>query len=324
MKLTHLRHWIAVAALALAGPASAYDSLVVFGDSLSDGGNVAAVVGADPGQVISGNGYVPSRPYASGTFSNGPTWVDGLASALGVDAGPSLLGGGNHAFGGAQTRDESGGSPSLLSQLGMYFDTTEGVASADALYVLAGGGNNARAALEAIGFGGAPIVRTTLITAVSYARDIGLMVDQLQAAGATDIIVWNTPNLGLTPAVQSLGAEASFLGQTLASAMNGALERRLANEAGVRIFDLYGLVGNVVADPAAFGLVNVTDACGAPSLGCDAATALFWDGIHPTATGQAMIADAMIAVAVPEPGTWAMFAAGGLLLALRRRRSTAA
>jgi outer membrane lipase/esterase len=324
MKLTLLRTWIAAAAVVLAGPASAYSSLVVFGDSLSDGGNVAAAVGADPGQVISGNGYVPSRPYASGTFSNGPTWVDGLASALGVGAMPSLLGGSNYAFGGAQTRDESGGSPSLLSQLGMYFDTTEGVASADALYVLAGGGNNARAALEAIGFGGAPILRTTLLTAVSYARDVGLMVDQLQAAGATDIIVWNTPNLGLTPAVMSLGAEASFLGQTLASAMNSALQRRLADEAGVRIFDLYGLVGSVVADPAAFGLVNVTDACGAPSLACDAATALFWDGIHPTATGQLIIADAMIAVAVPEPGTWVMFAAGGLLLALRRRRTTAA
>lgn len=320
MTFTLLRTWIAAAAVALAGPASAYSSLVVFGDSLSDGGNVAAVVGADPGQVISGNGYVPSRPYASGTFSNGPTWVDGLASALGVSATPSLLGGSNYAFGGAQTRDESGGSPSLLSQLGMYFDATEGVASADALYVLAGGGNNARAALEAIGFGGAPLVRTTLITAVSYARDVGLMVDQLQAAGATDIIVWNTPNLGLTPAVMSLGAEASFLGQTLASAMNRALERRLADEAGVRIFDLYGLVGSAVVDPAAFGLVNVSDACGAPSLGCDAATALFWDGIHPTAMGQSVIADAMIAVAVPEPGTWAMFAAGGLLLALRRRR----
>jgi outer membrane lipase/esterase len=324
MKLNLLRTWIAAAAVLLAGPASAYSGLFVFGDSLSDGGNVAALIGADPGQVISGNDYVPSRPYASGTFSNGPTWVDGLASALGVSAGPSLLGGSNYAFGGAQTRDESGGSPSLLSQLGMYFDATDGVASADALYVLAGGGNNARAALEAIGFGGAPLVRTTLITAISYARDVGQMVDQLQAAGATDIIVWNTPNLGLTPAVMSQGPEASFLGQVVASAMNNALARRLADETGVRIFDVFGLVGSAVADPSAFGLVNVSDACGAPSLGCDAATALFWDGIHPTATGQALIADAMIAVAVPEPGTWAMFAAGGLLLVLRRRREATA
>jgi outer membrane lipase/esterase len=324
MKLNLLRTWIAAAAVLLAGPASAYSGLFVFGDSLSDGGNVAALIGADPGQVISGNDYVPSRPYASGTFSNGPTWVDGLASALGVSAGPSLLGGSNYAFGGAQTRDESGGSPSLLSQLGMYFDATDGVASADALYVLAGGGNNARAALEAIGFGGAPLVRTTLITAISYARDVGQMVDQLQAAGATDIIVWNTPNLGLTPAVMSQGPEASFLGQVVASAMNNALARRLADETGVRIFDVFGLVGSAVADPSAYGLVNVSDACGAPSLGCDAATALFWDGIHPTATGQALIADAMIAVAVPEPGTWAMFAAGGLLLVLRRRREATA
>lgn len=322
MKFTPLRTWIAAAAITLAGPAWAYTSLEVFGDSLSDGGNVAALIGTDPTQVITGNDYVPSMPYASGTFSNGPTWVDGLASALGVSAAPSLLGGSNYAFGGAQTRDESGGSPSLLTQLGMYFAATGGSASADALYVLAGGGNNARAALEAIGLDGAPLVRTTLITAVQYARDIGSMVDQLQAAGATDIIVWNTPNLGLTPAVMSLGAEASFLGQVLSSAMNRALERRLIDEAGVRIFDIYGLVGAAVADPSAYGLVNVGDACGAPTAGCDVASALFWDGIHPTMTGHALIADAMIAMAVPEPGTWAMFAAGGLVLLLRRRRAT--
>ncbi len=320
MHFTRLRTWIAAAALAVAGSAHAYEGLVVFGDSLSDGGNVAALIGTDPAQVITGNGYVPSRPYASGTFSDGAVWVDMVASALGVSAGPSLAGGSNFAFGGAQTRDESGGSPSLLTQVGMYLDASGGSVAAGTLVVLAGGGNNARAALESIGFEGAPPLRTVAAAALRYAADVGQMVDQLQAAGATDIIVWNTPDLSLAPAVQSLGSEASFLGGVIGEAMNRALARRLADEEGVRIFDLFGLVGAVVADPAAYGLVNVSDACGAPSNGCDPATALFWDGIHPTSAGQAIIADAMIAAAVPEPGTWALFAAGGAVLLLRARR----
>lgn len=308
---------LAAAVFALAGPAAAYSSLVVFGDSLSDGGNVALAVGTDPDQIITGNSYVPSLPYASGTFSNGPTWVDGLAAHLGVSTGPSLAGGGNYAFGGAQTRD--GSSPSLLTQVGTYLDDVSGNASPDALFVIAGGGNNARAALEAV-LAGEPIGRTVLSTAVKFAIDVGNMVDQLQAAGATDIVVWNAPNLGLAPAVLDAGPAASFLGQTVSMLMNNALARRLQDEQGVQIFDLYGLLGSVVADPAAFGMVNVADACGALA-GCTPDSYLFWDGIHPTSGGQALITDAMIAAVVPEPAAWAMFAAGGLLLVLRRRRA---
>ena len=318
MRLTILHRLLAAATvLALSGPAAAISSIVVFGDSLSDGGNVALAVGTDPNQVITGNGYVPSLPYASGTFSNGAVWVDSLAASLNATAGASLAGGSNYAFGGAQTRDETGGSPSLRTQVGMFLSDVGGVASSDALYVIAGGGNNARAGLEAI-LGGAPIGKTLVTTAFKYAIDVGTMVDQLQAAGATDIVVWNTPNLGLAPAVTESGALGSFLGQTMASVMNNALMSRLDGEAGVKVFDLYGLIGTVVADPAAFGLVNATDACGALA-NCDPSTYLFWDGIHPTTAGQGLIADAMLAAVVPEPGTWAMFAAGGLLLVVRRR-----
>lgn len=321
MNTSVLRRWLITGALVLCAPAWSYTGLVVMGDSLSDGGNNAAAFGIDAGQVISGNLYVPTLPYASGTYSNGPTWVDGLASALGVSAGPAALGGTNFAFGGAQTSDESNGIPSLLTQVGLYLGATGGVADPDALYVLAGGGNNARAALEAIGFDGAPLLRTTLVTALTYARDVGVMVDTLQAAGATDIIVWNTPNIGLTPAVSALGAPASFLGQVIGNAMNRALARRLADEPGVRIFDVFGLVGSVVGSPGAFGLDNVTDACGAPSNACDPATALFWDGIHPTTAGHQVLTNGMVALAVPEPGSWVLLlAGGGALLWWRRRR----
>ena len=65
-----------VAALASA-PASAgsYDTLVVFGDSLSDNGNNAATGLVDPLQVITGNTYIPSKTYAPGTYSNGLVWA---------------------------------------------------------------------------------------------------------------------------------------------------------------------------------------------------------------------------------------------------------
>jgi len=107
--------------------------------------------------------------------------------------------------------------------------------------------------------------------------------------------------------------------------MNLALAGILAGDSGVSIFDIYDLGTRIAANPGAFGLVNVTDACGAPSNACDPATAEYWDGIHPTAAAHMLIADAFLAEAVPEPSTWAMllfgFASVGFMA--YRRKSAA-
>jgi len=307
-----------VAAFSLAPlSASAYSSVVIFGDSLSDSGNNANLFGTDPNQVITGNDYVPSLPYASGTYSNGNVWATSFAAGLGLSALPSLAGGTNYAYGGAQTHG-IGATPNLQQQVGFYLGSAP-TDAADALFVIAGGGNNARAALEAIG-GGAPIVQTTLVAAIRYAHDVGVMVDSLQAAGAQHIVVWNTPDLGLAPAVLAQGSAAASLGTVVASVMNKALANRLAGEAGVIDFDLFGLVGNIVANPGSYDLSNVTDACGA-ILGCDPSTYLYWDGIHPTSAGHQILANAMLAAVVPEPGAAWLFLAGIAVFAVRRRFS---
>src|SRR5882757_1016063 len=141
-----------LAAVVLASPpapASTYTSLVVFGDSLSDNGNNANVIGINAGQTISGNTYVPSQPYGSGVYSNGPVWASDAASMLGVTLQPSQLGGTDYAYGGATTGPSGNGFPfSLLTQANQYLASN--VVSPTALYVIAGGGNDARAALTTI------------------------------------------------------------------------------------------------------------------------------------------------------------------------------
>jgi phospholipase/lecithinase/hemolysin len=318
----------AVALASLPAAASPYTSLVVFGDSLSDNGNNASFGLYNPGQVITGNTYVPSSTYASGTYSNGPVWASDVASQIGVTLQPSHLGGTDFAYGGATTGTPGpgpGGFPfSLLTQGNQYLASTSNVASPNALYVIEGGGNNARAALAAIA-GGADPATTILSTALSFAANIGTIVDQLQLAGAQHIVVWNTPNIGLAPAVAAAGA--AFLGSSLAASMNAALAGRLAGEVDVSTFDIFGLGTSIAVDPLAFGFTNTTDACGAV-VGANCDSYAYWDGIHPTAAAHMVIADALLSIAapVPEPSTWAMMILGfaGIgFMAYRRRKSAA-
>ena len=301
-----------------------FSQILFFGDSLTDPGNLALVIGSDPGQVITGNTYIPSKPYASGQFTNGDVWAKTFASALGVplSAQPVPAGGGNYAFGGARVATDGAGlPPSLTTQEGLYLQSHGNSAPGSALYVIAGGGNDARDALAAAASAMNPGA-VIAAAAMSFAQSIGVMVDQLQAAGAQHIVVWDVPDLGLAPAVTALGAGPTFLGTQVSLAMNGALATRLTGEAGVSVFDLFGLQNKIVANPASFGLLNVTDACGAPTAQCNPATSLYWDGIHPTAAGHVLLAQGMLAVvAVPEPSELVLILAGLVAVATWRRRA---
>ena len=78
--------WASCLVAVLANPARATE-LVVFGDSLSDTGNL----GCGP------------LPYYDSRCSNGPVWVEGLADGLGGSALPSDGGGTNFAVAGARS-----------------------------------------------------------------------------------------------------------------------------------------------------------------------------------------------------------------------------
>jgi outer membrane lipase/esterase len=321
-KLTAL---VALAGLTGLASATGYTGLYVFGDSLSDTGNVASLIGSNAGQVITGNSYIPTQPYGSGQFTNGDVWVKSFAEMIGLAPYAVAVrnGGANFAFGGARTSTDGVGlPPSLTAQAGLFLGSTGGTAPGGALYVVAGGGNDARDALEAAAAAAATAGDPFAVIAAAaslYAQNTGAIVDSLQAAGAKRIIVWDAPNLALAPAVQAQGAGATFLGGAVSTAMNMALAARLSGEAGVSTFDLFGVQGQIYADPSAYGLSNVSDACGAVA-NCNASDYLYWDGIHPSAAGHALLARQMFITAVPEPGTWALFVGGLLVVGLRSRK----
>jgi outer membrane lipase/esterase len=139
-------------------------------------------------------------------------------------------------------------------------------------------------------------------TAASFAENIGTIVSTLKLAGASNIVVWNVPNVGDAPATRALGV--SVLATAIASSMNLALPTAIGEDPDVKLFDAFGLLNDVIDDPSAYGLSNVTDAC-AQFVACDPSRYLFWDGIHPTSAANPIISDAIFALVtgVPEPST---------------------
>lgn len=320
------------AATLSASASGPFSNLVVFGDSLSDSGNnaillTAAFGGALPPVVVTGDGFYSQIPSAAGTYSNGSVWTQYLAQSLGVPLAPSIAGGTNYAFGGAQTglngNDVPGlpGFPySMQTQVSTYLGTTANIADPNALYVVAGGGNDVRAALEAIA-AGADANTTAVATITSYASNMAGMVASLKLAGAQHVLVMNTPNFGLTPLANAMGIGP--LATSLSFAMDQALAGALAGS-GVMSFDMFGFMTTVVAAGPASGFSNWTNACAAAVNHCDVNTALFWDGIHPTTLAHQQLAAAVLATAVPEPETAALLVVGLVVIALGRRRRAAA
>lgn len=296
--------------LALAMPAftvsaqSRFSGIVVFGTSLSDSGNAYALVGdqSTPPDFTLNPLLVPSAPYARGGhhFSNGATWVEQFARSHGLEGSvhPAFatknLTATNYAVGAARAYDD-GINFNLTRQVDTFLQRSGPVASSQALYVIEMGGNDVRDAFQvyAAGGNGGPIVAQAL-------GSISTNIRRLYEAGATEFLVWVTPNIAMTPALRSFGPAAGAFATQITQAFNGGLNQVLAQLSqglpGIRLvrLDAYRILNDIVANPGAFGFTTTATACLTPDRApfvCDQVDEfLFWDGIHPTKAGHAILA----------------------------------
>src|SRR5207249_700295 len=92
----------------------------------------------------SGNRFPDPNYYYQGRFSNGPVWVERMASQLGVPTPTaSLLGGTNNAWAGAATglNGSSGTAPNIGRQITNYLGS-HSTLNAGQLIVVWGGAND--------------------------------------------------------------------------------------------------------------------------------------------------------------------------------------
>ncbi len=295
-----IQHLFGVAALCAgvlaALPAQAgYSSMWVFGDSLSDTGNVLALTAA-----FTPNPF-PVYPGAQGRFSNGPIWIDVLAGGLGLPAGaqsanllltnPTTVtplgaqGGHNFAYGGARTGlgGSAGATTGLLGQLaawngGGFTTSLSRAADPNALYVVVAGGNDLRDARTASPGASAADAAARTTAAGAAAQGVVNSLGLLAQAGARHFLISSMPDLGRTPEAVTLGSVAASTDVTVK--FNAALAAGSAGFDGlffgltgvdldIRYMDLYGLGLDVFNDAVnnaggVYGITNVTTPCLTP------------------------------------------------------------
>ncbi len=325
MRNPTIRTWCGLAVLtAAAVPPAArgvpYTGLVVFGDSLSDDGNDSLITG----------GSLPGPAYYQGRFSDGPNYVDDLAPKLSLAVPtPSVAGGTDYAYGGATTvQSQPQGIQGVNQQVATYLAGNRPPATT--LFDVYVGANDVISGL----FAPTPADGTAIVTAAAAA--VVSDVDSLYQHGAREFLVPNLPLIGQVP--EFLGnASTVTVGDADTITFNDDEAAGLAGlgttdpAIDIHTVDVQTLFASVQADPAAYGFTNATTPA-APGLVAgndsydtsqevsDPQDYLFWDGIHPTAAGHALLADAAAAALVPEPASLSAVAVGLLLVGRRRRR----
>jgi phospholipase/lecithinase/hemolysin len=286
----------------------AFTKVVVFGDSLSDVGNVQHRMEDD---------YIISYPsgkfnYSDGRFTNSSdtdpgsvqfvgVWHEQLARTfLGLPAATASLNGGNdYAFGGATTKEGAsertiisnpdpfiGGSNTLtIDNMGRQIDDylNQQMVDPGALYVVWGGGNDL--------FDDATAANVPVISH----RVVGL-VNRLIMAGAKHILAPNVPPLGGVPLYSDDGDRQFALNRAASeyrATLNADLDANLLlggdPPAIVYRVDIWSLVVRTLSNPMSYGFTDVLhSAQGNSSANPD--NYLYWDDIHPTTAGHFQIA----------------------------------
>lgn len=271
-----------------------YTAVVAYGDSLSDNGNLSAYLLANFGIVF------PPPPNFPGHRSDGPVAVEYLAAALGVPlVDVALLGAttgiGNIGDGGTPTSLGALGLPGMQAEIPLTPPAVfNPLVVGSELFVVWGGADDLLSP--------SPLDTTLQDIANRAVANIDGFVAFLQSQGAQHILVPGIPDLGLTPAFRSQGPIIAAGATAYSNLFNAGLAATLP--AGATYFDTAGLFAAIVANPAGYGLTNVTDPCfDGVSLPCaNPGQYLFWDDFHPTTAADA-IAAAAFARAVPEPSS---------------------
>lgn len=298
------------------GVISDWDKLYVFGDSLSDTGNVLNLT----------QGQFPTFPYAKGRFSNGDIWVDYLSKKLDLNielfTDDTSQGGGdskNFAIGGATSGEENVGIVPFglkqqINNFKLHSDRLERFD--DDLFSVWIGANDYFSFIEddptteeiETNF---PNSDREIVSAVIEVVDlnIGNAVREIIEAGGKNIAIFNLPDIDKTPLAQNLMEKDRTILQKLSSLHNQYLSNFIEKteffnpDVNLLKIDVESLFDEILKKPHDFGFTNVADNYTGIDLytGSYSSSAegnpnefLFFDSVHPVTNAQSLIADLVL------------------------------
>ncbi len=261
------------------------NEIIVFGDSLSDMGNVDET----------SFGLVPSDDYYdSRVFSNGAPWIRTLALELGVTEPSYSLSGSsratNYAYGGAQTGNgDSMFESFLIPGIGGQIDAFKadgrsfGRQSICTLWI---GGND----LNGTSSGNAQrVINSTISNLEDH-------LEEVISLGAPQIVVPNLPLLGEIPQHNGNNSRRRQQNELVIdynarlAALIATLRQRHPVTRIIEV-DVAGFMAELLENPGVFGFTNVRDQAYTPGLlgGIFGGSVVsnpdeyvFWDDLHPT------------------------------------------
>ena len=259
-----------------------FEKIVIFGDSLSDNGNVLALT----------NYTYPFSPYWNGRFSNGPNWVD----QLDID-GVSVT---NYAHGSATsdsnlvqgyTKWGTIPVPGLLQQVEIYLNSTDddNIDFTRTLYIIWGGNND---------FLGDPRLSPCMIV-----ESVFKTVQALLDVGAENILIFNQVPVQYFPVTQPFEVPELFTILTNEGNKYISLFRNATlfdnSQASIEIFDVHSLILDIITQNST-NLTNVADNCWeyanqtfVSQLCSNPNDYLFVDTLHFTNRAHGIVADAL-------------------------------
>lgn len=258
----------------------AFSGMVVFGDSLSDTGNLYKAAEC----------ILPiSPPHYEGRFSNGPVWVETLSRLLALKPGSLSV----YAYGGARTAAPFNMPiPDLQKQVEQYQADTQR-ADPNTLHVIWIGANDFLEELEMI-----PEDELSGYIAQSVSN-IEKAVHTLARMGAKKFLVLNLPDLVRTPYVldgdKERGDKVYSKGYGRISVEFNKLFAERMNQLSwfesleIIQLDIYQLLNDLIRAPDRYQLENVKNRCNENELTENEKPIcmqpdkfLFWDAVHPT------------------------------------------
>ena len=263
-----------------------FTDFIVVGDSLSDPGNLFR---------LTGGAVPPSPPYAGGRFSTGPVWAEHIAADFAATGKPTL----NAAHGFAKAVADDDIWPVDLPQELAIVAAAAPAFGDRPLASLWIGANDLFSGIQ---------LGTPVETALAGAQATIAAGLTLAGLGVTDLILFDQPDLADIPLFRLFASDLADEAAAASAAYNAALAAGYdtLRGAGLNLFtvDTDGLIGQLLANPTAFGVSDARLPCIFPSLEaaaefsqplfCDPATSAeraFADQLHPSGAIHVALAE---------------------------------